>query len=102
MWFEGVIRDHLDIGRPDQIALIFGRAVNRRTPGVFRTRVLTRGVDPTLNGYSKSSRLKQYFKAGWALRTDLVSCNTYAFTIRRRLCAVTWYALKAVGALAHR
>jgi hypothetical protein len=23
MWFEGVIRDHLDVGRPDQIALIF-------------------------------------------------------------------------------
>ena len=25
MWFEGVIRDHLDIGRPDQVALIFDR-----------------------------------------------------------------------------
>ena len=28
MWFEGVIRDHLDVGRPDQIALIFHRRVN--------------------------------------------------------------------------
>jgi len=23
MWLEGVIRDHLDVGRPDQIARIF-------------------------------------------------------------------------------
>jgi hypothetical protein len=40
MWFEGVIRDHLDVGRPDQIALIFHRRVNCRTPGRFRTRVI--------------------------------------------------------------
>jgi hypothetical protein len=46
MWFEGVIRDHLDVGRPDQIALIFHRRVNRRTPGRFRTRVLTKGSTP--------------------------------------------------------
>jgi hypothetical protein len=102
MWFEGVIRDHLDIGRPDQIALIFGRAVSRRTPGVVRTRVLTRGVDPTLNCYYKSSRLKQYFKEGWALRTELVICNTYDFGIGRRVCANNWYALRAVGESANR
>jgi hypothetical protein len=48
MWFEGVIRDHLDLGRPNQIALIFQRRISRRTPGKFRTRVLNPGVDPTL------------------------------------------------------
>ncbi len=46
MWFESVIRDQLDVGRPHQIALIFQRRVSRRTPGRFRTRVLTEGVDP--------------------------------------------------------
>jgi hypothetical protein len=97
MWFEGVIRDHLDIGRPDQIAVIFGRAVSRRTPGVFRTRVLTRGVDPALHCYYKSSRLKQYFKEGLALRTELVISNTKDFGIGRRVCAHNWYALRAVG-----
>ena len=61
MWFESVIRDQLDVGRPHQIALIFQRRVSRRTPGKFRTRVLTEGVDPTLCCYYKSSRLKQYF-----------------------------------------
>jgi hypothetical protein len=102
MWFEGLIRDHLDIGRPDQIAIIFGRAVTRRTPGVFRTRVLTRGVDPALHGYYKSSRLKQYFKEGRALRTELVICNTDDFGIGRRVCAQNWYALRAVGDAANR
>ena len=48
MWFEGVIRDHLDVSRPDQIALIFHRRVNARTPGRFRTRFINPGVDPVL------------------------------------------------------
>src|SRR5271166_5880211 len=52
MWFEGVIRNHLDVGRPDQIALIFQRRVNCRTPGRFRTRVITRGVDPGSRPYT--------------------------------------------------
>jgi hypothetical protein len=34
-WFEGVIRDHLDIGRPDQVALIFQQRISRKTPGSF-------------------------------------------------------------------
>jgi hypothetical protein len=32
-FFEGVIRDHLDIGRPSQVALTFDRRINSRTPG---------------------------------------------------------------------
>jgi hypothetical protein len=102
MWFEGVIRDHLDLGRPDQIALVFQRRVTRCTPGKFRTRVLTRGVDPTLCCYYKSSRLKQYFKEGRALRTETVICDTHDFGIGRRVCARNWYALRAVGESANR
>ena len=85
MWFEGVIRDHLDVGRPDQIALIFHRRVNGRTPGKFRTRVIRRGVDPILCCYYKSSRIKQYFKEGRALRTETV-IYTGDFGIGRRVC----------------
>ena len=44
-FFEGVIRDHLDLGRPDQVALLFDRKVTARTPGSFRTKVITKGVD---------------------------------------------------------
>ena len=102
MWFEGVIRDHLDLGRPDQIALVFHRGVTRCTPGRFRTRVVTRGVDPTLCGYYKSSRLKQYFKEGRALRTETVISDTKDFGIGRRVCAQNWSALRAVGESANR
>jgi hypothetical protein len=102
MWFEGVIRDHLDVGRPDQIALIFHRRVSSRTPGRFRTRVINRGVDPTLCCYYKSSRIKQYFKEGRALRTETVICDTGDFGIGRRVCAQNWNALRAVGQSANR
>jgi hypothetical protein len=101
-WFEGVIRDHLDIGRPHQVALFFGRPVSSRTPGTFRTRVITKGVDPILTCYYKSSRLKQYCKEGRALRTELVICDTRDFGILRRVCAQNWYALRAVGESANR
>jgi hypothetical protein len=43
-FFEGVIRDHLDVGRPDQVAILFDRRVSRRTPGTFRTKVITEGA----------------------------------------------------------
>src|SRR6266851_912963 len=77
-FFEGLIRDHLDLGRPDQVSLTFARPVRlagpRPTPGTFRTQVITRGVDPQVTCYYKSSRLKQYFKQHRALRTELVIC----------------------------
>jgi hypothetical protein len=46
IFFEDVIRENLDIGRPDQVQLIFKRRVSKRTPGRFRTRVITEGVTP--------------------------------------------------------
>src|SRR5262245_48988906 len=33
IFFEEVIRENLDIGRPSQVSLIFDRRINRRTPG---------------------------------------------------------------------
>jgi hypothetical protein len=96
-FFEGVIRDHLDIGRPDQVALIFDRRINRTTPGVFRTKVITKGVDPEVVCYYKSSRIKQYFKDHRALRTETVVGNTRDFGIGRRVTADNWNALRAVG-----
>jgi hypothetical protein len=101
-WFEGVIRDHLDLGRPDQVALLFDRRVSVRTPGSFRTKVITRGVDPILSCYYKSSRIKQYFKEGRALRTETVICDTHDFGVGRRVCAKNWKALRDVGQSANR
>jgi len=101
-WFEGVIRDHLDVGRPDQVALLFKRRISRRTPGSFRTRVITKGVNPILTCYYRSSRLKQYFKEGRGLRTELVISDTRDFGIGRRVRAKNWNALRAVGQAANR
>ena len=96
-FFEQVIRDHLDVGRPEKVALVFDRRINRCTPGTFRTQVITKGVDPQISCYYKSSRIKQYFKEHRALRTETVVCNTRDFGIGRRVTAENWKALREVG-----
>jgi hypothetical protein len=54
LFFEEIIRENVDIGRPSQVQLIFARRVNTRTPGRFRTRVITEGVIPSLHVDYKS------------------------------------------------
>jgi hypothetical protein len=96
-FFEQLIRDHLDVGRPESVSLIFDRRVIRTTPGGWRTKIITKGVDPQISCYYKSSRIKQYFKEQRALRTETVICNTRDFGIGRRVTAENWKALRAVG-----
>lgn len=84
-FFEEVIRDNLDLGRPDRVQLLFERRVTRRTPGRFRTRVITDGVQPSLRIDYKRTGVKQYFKLGRALRTETTFHDTYDFGIRRAL-----------------
>ena len=48
IFFEEVLRENLDLGRPDNLQLIFGHRVTKRTPGSFRTRVVREGVIPSL------------------------------------------------------
>lgn len=100
IFFEEVIRENLDIGRPDQVQLIFGRRVTKRTPGRFRTRVLTEGVTPTLHVDDKHSRIKQYHKEGRALRTETTINDTRDFGIGKRLHNLP--ALREVGFQANR
>jgi hypothetical protein len=100
VFFEEVIRENLDAGRPDQVSLIFGRRVNKRTPGRFRTRVLTEGVTPSLHVDYKASRIKIYHKEGQALRTETTINNTRDFGIGRRLHNLP--ALRLVGFSANR
>jgi len=84
-FFEQVIRENLDLGRPDRVQLIFDRRVTRCTPGRFRTRVITEGVVPSLYVDYKSSRIKQYHKEGRALRTETTINNARDFEIGKRL-----------------
>ena len=90
VFFEQVIRENLDLGRPTQVQLIFDRRISKRTPGRFRTRVLTEGVTPSLHVDYKDNRIKQYHKDGGdkigrALRTETTINNTYDFDIGRSL-----------------
>jgi hypothetical protein len=100
IFFEEVIRENLDLGRPDRVQLIFDRRVTRRTPGRFRTRVLTDGVTPSLHVDYKSSRIKQYHKEGRALRTETTINNTRDFGIGKRLCNLP--QLREIGFHANR
>ena len=104
IFFEQVIRDNLDIGRPDQVSLVFNRRVigkgSRRTPGRFRTRVLTEGVTPSLHVDYKHTTIKQYHKEGRALRTETTINNSYDFDIGKRLTNLP--ALCEVGFTANR
>ena len=84
-FFEDVIRENLDLGRPDQVQLIFGRRVNKRTPSRYRTRVITQDVVPSLHVDYKHSRIKQYHKEGRALRTETTINDSYDFAVGRGL-----------------
>jgi len=80
-FFEALVVDNLDIGRPESVELIFagrrpgqgGRRPNPPQGGVYKTKVVTRettGV--TVNAFFKNSRIKQYLKDGRALRVETV------------------------------
>ena len=89
VFFEEIIRGNLDAGRPDRVSLIFGRRIirqgKRATPGRFRTRVVTDGVDPSLHADCKHPKIKQYHKLGKALRTETTISDTNDFGVAKGL-----------------
>jgi hypothetical protein len=101
---DEVFRENLDVGRPDQVGLVFDRRIIRKgprpTPGVFRTRILTSGVTPSLHIDYKNSKVKQYHKEGRALRTETTINDSRDFGIGKRLCNLP--ALAQVGYQANR
>lgn len=98
--FEDIIRENLDMGRPDQVQLIFQKRITKRTPGRFRTRVLTEGVSPSLHVDYKHSKIKQYHKEGRALRTETTINDSYDFSIGKHIGNLS--RLKEVGFAANR
>jgi hypothetical protein len=85
IFFEDVIRENLDMGRPKQVQLTFDRGVTKSTPGSFRTRVITDGMIPSLHIDYKGTRIQQYHKEGQALRTATTINNTRDFSIGKSL-----------------
>jgi hypothetical protein len=106
IFFERVLHDNLDIGRPDQIGLVFDRRIitkgRRVTPGRFRTRVITEGVTPSLHVDYKNAKIKQYHKEGRALRTETTINDTRDFGLSKRLTDQNLTALRQIGFSANR
>ena len=96
-WFERTIADQLDLGRPDKVQIVFDRKITKATPGVFQTKVITRGVAPVIQAHYKHSKVKQYFKEGRALRTETTVNDPYDFGVGRLLTAENWRALLEIG-----
>jgi hypothetical protein len=72
-FFEALVADNLDIGRPHNVEIIFARKIRRDTRGVFRTAIDRRDNGGVLvNVFYKHSRIKQYLKDGRAMRIETV------------------------------
>jgi hypothetical protein len=90
-FFEALVADNLDIGRPDSVELIFhgrhrcghGRPV--KLGCVPKTKVVTRDTEVTMNAFYKHSRVKQYLKDGRALRIETVVNSPDDLRCHRRL-----------------
>jgi len=90
-FFEALVVDNLDIGRPDRIEVIFAGHPRRwgrppKTEPIYKTRIATRDtIGVTVNADYKHSRVKQYLKDGRALRIETVINNPGDLICKRRL-----------------
>jgi hypothetical protein len=94
-FFEATVADNLDVGRPDEVQLIFARQIRKNTKGTFSTKIVTRGVDVTVNVFYRHSRIKQYLKEGRALRIETVVNSPDDLGCQRRLPNLPELAAKA-------
>ena len=90
-FFEALVADNLDIGRPDHIEVIFAGHPRRwgrppKTEPTYKTRIDTRDtIGVTVNADYKHSRIKQYLKDGRALRIETVINRPDDLQCKRRL-----------------
>jgi hypothetical protein len=87
-FFEEVIRENLDLGRPNRVSLLFPTRLTSRTPPPYRgyrTRVITTGVDPSLHLEYKHCHVKQYFKEGRGLRNEVTFNDPRDFATSKAL-----------------
>jgi hypothetical protein len=72
LFFEALVADNVGIGRPEQISAVFARPLRRPTKHPYRTRIFSSGTEVRVEFRYKHSRVKQYLKAGRALRVETV------------------------------
>jgi hypothetical protein len=77
-FFEALLCENMDLGRPENVELLFRRGQRLGRPtippghGGFKTKIDRYCDLVTLNVFYKNSRLKQYLKDGVALRVETV------------------------------
>ncbi len=90
-FFEALLCDNMDLGRPENVELLFrrGQPLGRPTlpppRGGFKTAIDRHCELVTLNVFYKNSRLKQYLKDGVALRIETVINDPKDLRCNRRL-----------------
>jgi hypothetical protein len=84
-FLEALVADNIDIGRPEQLQVVFARQVRKTTKEPFRTRVFSPGTEVKLDIGYKHSRLKQYLKDGRALRVEAVINKPWDLGVLARL-----------------
>jgi hypothetical protein len=84
-FFEALAADNLDIGRPDNMEIIFNRQIRSTTHGVFRTAVDRDNDGVVVNAFYRHSRIKYYLKDRRALRIETVINDAYDIGVLRRL-----------------
>jgi hypothetical protein len=85
VFFEALVTDNIAIGRPEAVAIVFGRQVRKTTKEPFSTRVFTPGTEVKMDFRYKHSRVKQYLKEGRALRIETVINKPYDIGVLARL-----------------
>ena len=76
-FFEALVADNLDLGRPESVEILFKRDPRGRKPKdqagrVFKTTIDRNNQGVTINAFWRHSRVKQYLKDGRALRVETV------------------------------
>jgi hypothetical protein len=89
-FFEALIADNLDLGRPENVEVLFKRSPQGRKPkdqagGVFKTAIDRACGGVTINAFWRHSRVKQYLKDGRALRIETVVNSPDDLGCQRRL-----------------
>jgi hypothetical protein len=89
-FFEALIADNLDLGRPEHVEILFkrsprGRKAGDPAGGVFKTAIDRSNQGVTINAFWRHSRVKQYLKDGRALRIETVVNSPDDLGVARRL-----------------
>ena len=89
-FFEALVADNLDLGRPEHVELLFKRSPRGRKPkdpagGVFKTAIDRSNQGVTINAFWRRSRVGQYLKDGRALRIETVVNSPDDLGCARRL-----------------